>query len=67
MAIQDPDDLNQDGKTLFSFAFKTLESIIVVDKNTIGIVNDKNYPFGRGPGDIAEHSTFILLGIGDLW
>ena len=67
LAIEDPDDLDQDGKTLFSFAFKTPESIVVVDKNTIGIVNDNNYPFGRGPGDNAEHSTFILLGIGDLW
>ena len=69
MAIQDPDDLDQDGRTLFSFGFKTPESLVVLDKNTIGIINDNNYPFGRGrgPGDSPERSEFILLRIADLW
>lgn len=45
--IQDPNDLNRDGKTTFDFPFVTIESVVVVDSNTILVANDNNYPFSE--------------------
>jgi len=69
MAILDPDDLNGDGLTSFTFPFETPESLLVVDKDTIGVVSDNNYPFGRarGEGTQPENTEFILITIEDLW
>jgi glycerophosphoryl diester phosphodiesterase len=65
--IQDPNDLNGDGKTTFDFPFVTIENVLVVDKNTILVANDNNYPFSTGrPGDdpqnpIIDNNEIILL------
>ncbi|MEH2409027.1 esterase-like activity of phytase family protein [Nostoc sp.] len=54
--IQDPNDLNGDGKTTFNFPFQTIENVLVVDKNTILVANDNNYPFSIGrPGNDPQH------------
>ncbi|MHC5758411.1 esterase-like activity of phytase family protein [Nostoc sp.] len=54
--IQDPNDLNGDGKTTFDFPFQTIENVLVVDKNTILVANDNNYPFSTGrPGNDPEN------------
>ncbi|MEH2246329.1 esterase-like activity of phytase family protein [Nostoc sp.] len=54
--IQDPNDLNGDGKTTFNFPFQTIENVLVVDKNTILVANDNNYPFSTGrPGNDPQH------------
>jgi glycerophosphoryl diester phosphodiesterase len=52
MNIADPNDLNQDGKTTYKMPFVTIEDVLVLDKNTILVANDNNYPFsiGRPPG-----------------
>jgi hypothetical protein len=62
MNIADPDDLNGDGSTLFSFPFVTIESVLVVDAHTLLITNDNNFPFsaGRAAG-IADNDEFILV------
>jgi hypothetical protein len=67
--IDDPLDLNADGSTTFDFPFHTPEGLLVMDKNTIGIISDNNYPFGRGRGPDAgpEPTEFILITVGDLW
>jgi glycerophosphoryl diester phosphodiesterase len=59
--IQDPNDLNGDGKTTFTFPFVTIESVIAIDENTIVVTNDNNYPFsvGRGP-DIDNNEVIVL-------
>nr|WP_042342094.1 esterase-like activity of phytase family protein [Calothrix sp. PCC 7507] len=64
--IKDPNDLNGDGKKTFDFPFQTIESVVVIDKNTILIANDNNYPFSTGrPGNDPQNpkidNTEILL------
>ncbi|MDZ7963230.1 MAG: esterase-like activity of phytase family protein [Aulosira sp. DedQUE10] len=54
--IQDPNDLNGDGKKTFDFPFQTIEDVLVVDKNTILVANDNNYPFSTGrPGNDPQN------------
>ncbi|WP_445629590.1 esterase-like activity of phytase family protein [Nostoc sp. DSM 114167] len=65
--IQDPNDLNGDGKTNFDFPFQTIENVLVVDKNTILVANDNNYPFSTGrPGNdpqnpVIDNNEILLL------
>ncbi|BAY23498.1 glycerophosphoryl diester phosphodiesterase [Calothrix sp. NIES-2100] len=54
--IQDPNDLNGDGKTTFDFPFVTIENVLVIDKDTILVANDNNYPFSTGrPGNDPQN------------
>ncbi|MBD2629268.1 esterase-like activity of phytase family protein [Anabaena variabilis FACHB-164] len=65
--IQDPNDLNGDGQTTFDFPFVTIENVLVVDKDTILVANDNNYPFSIGrPGNdpqnpVIDNNEIILL------
>lgn len=52
MHIFDPVDLDKDGKTDFSFPKLTIETIIVLDKDTLLIANDNNF---------EERSDFIKV------
>lgn len=61
--IQDPDDLNQDGSTTFSFPFQTIESVLVLDANTILVANDNNYPFSVGRPPAIDNNEIIILGL----
>ncbi|MCX7070432.1 MAG: esterase-like activity of phytase family protein [Gammaproteobacteria bacterium] len=48
----------------FSFPFTTIEDIVVLDQNRIGVINDNNFPFsiGRHVGSGApDDSEFLLL------
>ncbi|MBU7583345.1 MAG: esterase-like activity of phytase family protein, partial [Nostoc sp. TH1S01] len=59
--IQDPNDLNRDGSTTFTFPFVTIEDVLVLDANTILVANDNNYPFSQGrPGDIDNNEIILL-------
>lgn len=59
--IQDPNDLNGDGSTSFTFPFQTVENVLVVDENTILVANDNNYPFSVGrPPDIDNNEILLL-------
>ncbi|MBD2435347.1 phytase [Nostoc sp. FACHB-110] len=59
--IQDPNDLNKDGKTKFTFPFVTIEDVLVLDANTILVANDNNYPFSKGrTGDIDNNEMIVL-------
>ena len=61
--IADPNDLDQDGSTLFAFPFFTIESVYVLDAMTLFVANDNNYPFSVGrPPDIDDNEV-ILLGL----
>ena len=43
MDISDPDDLNQDQKKKFSFEFRLIETLHILDKSTILVVNDNDF------------------------
>ncbi|MBV6622952.1 MAG: esterase-like activity of phytase family protein [Rivularia sp. (in: Bacteria)] len=59
--IQDPNDLNSDGETTFSFPFVTIEDVLVIDENTILVANDNNYPFSTGRDEGIDNNEVILL------
>ncbi|MCV2365202.1 esterase-like activity of phytase family protein [Paucibacter sp. DJ1R-11] len=59
MNIADPNDLNGDGSNTFTFPFVTIESVLVLDANTLLIANDNNYP-GTGGRDLGSDNTEFL-------
>ena len=59
MNIADPNDLNRDGSSTFTFPFVTIENVLVLDANTILVVNDNNYP-GTGGRDLGSDNTEFL-------
>ncbi|WP_242039637.1 glycerophosphodiester phosphodiesterase family protein [Anabaena sphaerica] len=59
--IQDPNDLNGDGKTTFDFPFVTIEDVLVIDEKTILVANDNNYPFSVGRGPDIDNNEIIIL------
>ncbi|MBC8165314.1 MAG: esterase-like activity of phytase family protein [Bryobacteraceae bacterium] len=65
--IADPLDLNGDGSFAFRFPFLTIEGVAVVNRSTLLVTNDNNYPFstGRRP-DQADNNEFILVDLGEL-
>jgi hypothetical protein len=76
--IHDPDSLAsghfQSNAGRFSFSYKTIESLVVLDDHTLGVINDNNYPFGTGPSSVSsddpgkspEETVFILLRVPSL-
>ena len=68
--IEDPHDLNLDGSIKFSFPFWTIEGLVVLNRTTLGVVNDNNYPLGQGrdsSGSQPDDNEFILIEIEPLW
>ncbi|ESA33965.1 glycerophosphoryl diester phosphodiesterase [Leptolyngbya sp. Heron Island J] len=62
--INDPNDLNGDGETTFSFPFVTIEDVLVLDETTILVANDNNYPFSIGrdfSGEAIDNNEIIQL------
>ncbi len=59
--IADPDDLNGDGETTFTFPFVTIEDVLVLDETTILVANDNNYPFSVGRGPDIDNNEIIQL------
>ncbi|MDJ0552974.1 MAG: glycerophosphodiester phosphodiesterase family protein [Microcoleaceae cyanobacterium MO_207.B10] len=59
--IDDPNDLNGDGDTNFSFPFVTIEDVLVFDEDTIVVANDNNYPFSIGRGPDIDNNEIIKI------
>ncbi len=59
--IADPDDLNNDGETTFSFPFVTIEDVLVLDEQTLLVANDNNYPFSIGRGPDIDNNEIIKI------
>ena len=59
--IRDPNDLNADSSTNFQFPFVTIEDVLVIDKDTILVANDNNYPGTGGRSQTEPDNTEILL------
>ena len=62
--LADPKDIGgsatQNG--IFTFPFTTIEDVLPLDKQTLLVINDNNYPFsiGRTPGQ-ADNNEFIKI------
>jgi hypothetical protein len=62
--IYDPNDLNLDGKTRFDFPFVTIEDVLILDANTLLVINDNNYPGNGGRTRVGPDSTeFIRISL----
>ncbi|AFZ31805.1 glycerophosphoryl diester phosphodiesterase [Gloeocapsa sp. PCC 7428] len=59
--IRDPQDLNADSSTTFTFPFVTIENVLVIDENTIVVANDNNYPATGGRSDTESDNNEILV------
>jgi len=59
--IDDPNDIDGDGETTFTFPFVTIEDVLVLDENTILVANDNNYPFSVGRGPDIDNNEIIIL------
>lgn len=64
MNIADPDDLNGDGSTSFKFPFVTIEDVLIMDANTLLVINDNNYPGSSGRlAGVSDNNEFILVNL----
>ena len=61
MNIADPDDLNGDGSTSFTFPYVTIEDLLILDPETIVIVNDNNFPGGGGRDLMSDDTEFLMI------
>jgi len=61
MAIQDPEDLNDDGESIYTMPFVTIENIIALDSQHLLIANDNNYPFSKGRPPEIDNNEIITL------
>ena len=61
MAIQDPSDLNGDGKTTYTMPFVTIENVLVLDEHHLLVANDNNYPFSKGRPPEIDNNEIITL------
>ena len=66
--IQDPLDLNGDGDTKFRASFQNVEAFAILDRNTLILANDNDYPFiggtrtaGAGSGATLDGTEFFEL------
>lgn len=59
MNIADPHDLNQDGDTTFTFPYVTIEDVLILDGQTLLVINDNNFPYGGGR-ELASDPTEML-------
>ena len=61
MNIADPDDLNGDGSTTFTFPFVTIESVLPLDRQTLLVLNDNNYPGVGGRNAGSDNNEMLLI------
>ena len=61
MNIADPHDLNGDGSTTFTFPYVTIESVLVLDAQTLLVINDNNYPGTGGRSTASDATEFLKI------
>lgn len=61
MAVADPDDLNGDGSTTFTLPYVTIENVLVLDKRTLLVANDNNFPYGGGRALASDNTEFLRI------
>lgn len=63
MNIADPDDLNGDGSTTFTFPYVTIENVLLLDSKTLLVVNDNNFPGGGGRTLASDDTEFLKISL----
>ena len=63
MNIADPDDLNGDGSTKFTFPYVTIEDVLILDSQTLLVVNDNNFPGGGGRFLTSDNTEFLKISL----
>lgn len=63
MNIADPDDLNGDGKTIFTFPYVTIEDLLILDAETLLVINDNNFPYGGGRELASDNIELLKIGL----
>lgn len=61
MNLADPHDLNEDGQTVFTFPFVTIEDVLVIDAQTLLVINDNNYPGSSRDAGVPDPNEFLLV------
>jgi hypothetical protein len=61
MNLADPDDLNRDGSRVYSMPFVTIEDVLVLDDNSLLVVNDNNFPYGGGRALASDDTEFVRI------
>jgi hypothetical protein len=61
MNISDPHDLNGDGQTIFTFPYVTIESVLPLDRFTLLVINDNNYPGTGGRDTNSDHTELLKI------
>ncbi|MFT3929655.1 MAG: esterase-like activity of phytase family protein [Spongiibacteraceae bacterium] len=61
MNIADPDDLNGDGSTTFTFPYVTIEDVLILDPWTLLVINDNNFPYGGGRALASDDTEFLKI------
>ncbi|MFI5892825.1 esterase-like activity of phytase family protein [Actinoplanes sp. NPDC051513] len=61
MNIANPRRLGGFGTT-FTFPFPTIEDVVILDENTIAVLNDNNFPFSSGrTAGVADNNEWITI------
>jgi hypothetical protein len=63
MNIADPNDLNGDGSTTFTFPYVTIESVLILDPTTLLVINDNNYPGTGGRNAGSDNTEFLRISL----
>jgi hypothetical protein len=63
MNIADPYDLNGDGSTTFTFPYVTIEDALILDDQTLLVVNDNNFPGGGGRNLQSDNTEFLRINL----
>jgi hypothetical protein len=61
MSIDDPNDLNKDGKLTYSMPFVTIENALVLDETSVLVANDNNYPFSKGRPPAIDNNEMVVI------
>ena len=61
MNLADEHDLNLDGQKTFSFPFVTIEDVLVIDAQTLLVINDNNYPGSSRDAGVPDPNEFLLV------
>jgi glycerophosphoryl diester phosphodiesterase len=61
MSIEDPSDLNKDGKFTYSMPFVTIENALVLDETSVLVANDNNYPFSKGRPPAIDNNELVVI------
>jgi hypothetical protein len=61
MNIDDPHDLNLDGSAVFTFPYVTIESVLILDPQTLLVINDNNYPAVGGRDAGSDDTEFLKI------